>query len=202
MSSNIKLTYFDFKGRGEPIRVAFAYGDVLYVDNRIQYKDWPSVKATTPLGQLPILEVDGKVYTQGFAILRYAGKKAGLYPSDELEALRVDEALQVIEESFNAKIGQSMGIQDAEEKKAFRSKLVTEVLPPYAAKLDEYCDGGYFGNSISIADIAMNEIIVWIKSGMLEDIPADFFDAYPNLTQMYKNVTEDSKLKSYFENRK
>ncbi|KNC78067.1 hypothetical protein SARC_09488 [Sphaeroforma arctica JP610] len=199
MSNKLKLTYFDIKGRGEPIRIAFAYGDVPYEDKRVSYKDWPSIKSTTPLGKVPFLEVDGTVYTQGFAILRYAGKKANLYPSDELLALRVDEVLQVIDESYYLKIIESFAIQDAEEKKAFRLKLVTEVFPPVSAKLDEYCDGGYFGHSITIADIAMREIIGWFKDDMLEDIPVDFFDTYPNLTQMYKNVTEDPKLKSYFE---
>ena len=36
-----------------------------------------------PLGQLPSLEVDGKIFCQSGAIARYCGKLAGLYPRHE-----------------------------------------------------------------------------------------------------------------------
>ena len=34
--------------------------------------------------------IDGEAYTQSGAIMRYAGKKSGLYPADDFEALKVD----------------------------------------------------------------------------------------------------------------
>ena len=36
-----------------------------------------------PLGQVPTLEVDGKIFCQSGAIARYCGKLAGLYPRQE-----------------------------------------------------------------------------------------------------------------------
>ena len=36
-----------------------------------------------PLGQVPSLEVDGKIFCQSGAIARYCGKLAGLYPRHE-----------------------------------------------------------------------------------------------------------------------
>lgn len=38
-----------------------------------------------PFGQVPVLEVDGKVLTQSAAILRYIGKKFGLEADDEFD---------------------------------------------------------------------------------------------------------------------
>ena len=43
----------------------------------------------------PVLEVDGVSATQSVAHLRYAGKKSGLYPTDDMQALRVDEILDI-----------------------------------------------------------------------------------------------------------
>lgn len=39
-----KLTYFDFRAIGEPLRLLFAYGGIDYVDNRLKYEDWPKLK--------------------------------------------------------------------------------------------------------------------------------------------------------------
>lgn len=42
---NYKLTYFNFKGRGEILRYIFAYKNTPYEDNRIEYSEWPAHKA-------------------------------------------------------------------------------------------------------------------------------------------------------------
>jgi hypothetical protein len=55
----MKLIYFDFGGRGEPIRLAFRIGDVAFEDDRIAPSDWPGRKAEMPLGAMPVLEVNG-----------------------------------------------------------------------------------------------------------------------------------------------
>ncbi|CAH1796831.1 unnamed protein product, partial [Owenia fusiformis] len=54
-----KLTYFDGQGRAELTRVIFASQDIKFEDIRVNFKDWPDMKPTTPMGMLPILEVEG-----------------------------------------------------------------------------------------------------------------------------------------------
>lgn len=39
-----KLTYFDGKGRGEVIRMAFVLGGVKFQDERISFQEWPALK--------------------------------------------------------------------------------------------------------------------------------------------------------------
>lgn len=41
-----KLTYFNIRGLGEPIRWLFAYGGIEYEDNRIERDDWPTLKSS------------------------------------------------------------------------------------------------------------------------------------------------------------
>lgn len=51
-----------------------------------------------PMEQMPILEIDGKVYHQTRAISRYLAKKLELYGSDELQAMEIDTSVDDIED--------------------------------------------------------------------------------------------------------
>ena len=75
----LKLTYFDFHGgRAEPIRLALNIGGIAFEDHRFAPPEFPEVRKTTPFGQVPTMHVDGVQVTQCDAMLRYAGKLAGL----------------------------------------------------------------------------------------------------------------------------
>ena len=94
-----KLYYFDIHGgAGESIRNAFRVAKIPFEDVRVKHGDWPQLKGSDKciFGQMPILEIDGQVFAQSMAILRYVGKITGLYPEDPIEALRVDEILDSI----------------------------------------------------------------------------------------------------------
>jgi glutathione S-transferase len=98
-----KLTYFDFDGgRGEPIRIAFhAAGiefGIEFEDNRLSFAEFGEMRQSTRFSALPVLEIDGAEVTQSNAISRYVGKLAGLYPTDDLQALYCDEAMGVAED--------------------------------------------------------------------------------------------------------
>jgi glutathione S-transferase len=45
-----------------------------YEDKRIPREEWPTMKPNTPLGQMPVLEVDGKMLGQSVAIARYLAR--------------------------------------------------------------------------------------------------------------------------------
>jgi hypothetical protein len=50
------------------------------------------------------MEVNGQLISQSQALLRYAGKLAGLYPSDAFEALLVDEMVGAVEDVIQATV--------------------------------------------------------------------------------------------------
>lgn len=49
-----------------------------------------------PLGQMPVLEIEGKRVHQTLAIVRYLGKRVGLAGANDWENLQIDIALDTI----------------------------------------------------------------------------------------------------------
>ena len=51
---NCKYMYFGpIVGRGEAGRILLSIGGIEFTDERIEFKDWPAVKPTTPFGGMP-----------------------------------------------------------------------------------------------------------------------------------------------------
>jgi glutathione S-transferase len=88
-SPKYKLTYFA-RGVAEATRFIFAYAGVAYEDNRVSREEWPSLKAETPFGQLPFLEVDGQKIGQSAAFTRMLARTYGLAGKDDIEQSLVD----------------------------------------------------------------------------------------------------------------
>merc|ERR1712156_1230036 len=135
--AKLVLHYFDFPfWRAEVCRLALHLGKVEFEDKKI--KDFAEFKASgiAPLGQAPILEVDGKVVAQTGAIARYCGKVSWFYPKDDdFAAAKVDEIIDTATDMTNL-IGATMGIADEKEKLEARAKLANEKLPKYFAALE------------------------------------------------------------------
>lgn len=97
-----RLTYLDMRGIAEPIRACFRIGGIEFDDVRVSYEDVRRLRESDalPFGQVPTLELNGRVYAQSGAILRCVGRMTGLYPSDgdeEVDArLRVDAILDAV----------------------------------------------------------------------------------------------------------
>jgi glutathione S-transferase len=202
----LKLTYFGFDGgRGEPIRLALAYGRIPFEDHRFPPSEWPTMKEQTPLHQVPVMEVDGKIITQSNALLRYAGKLAGLYPSDPLEAAHCDEALESIEDIV-VKIVPTMFIQDEAEKRRAREALAAGPIPLFLRRLETMLKergGRYFaGDRLSVADF---KVFLWIRhlqSGQLDYIPTDIVQRVaPALVEHFKRINAVPEIADYYKKR-
>jgi hypothetical protein len=62
---------FDYISSSAYFRLIFAACGQAYIDNRVNQSDWPSLKPTTPFGQLPTLEI-----IEGNHIVYYAESHA------------------------------------------------------------------------------------------------------------------------------
>jgi len=203
--NKLKLTYFDFAGgRAEPARLALHIGGIPFEDYRFAPGDFPEVRKTTPLGQVPTLHVNGVQITQSDAITRYAGKLAGLYPEDALQALFCDEVLGALED-INIKIGTTFGMTGDDLKNA-REALAAGALPKYLRWLEQQLEnhGGEFfaDNRLTIADLKAFGLLSWLCSGKLDHIPGDLIEtAAPKLTDYVSRIAKLPAIAQYYASR-
>ena len=80
-----KLYYFNVRGFAEVSRLIFAAAGEQFEDIRYEREHWPEHKAEMPLGQMPVLEVDGVKLPQSAAIARFLAKRFNLAGKDDFE---------------------------------------------------------------------------------------------------------------------
>merc|ERR1711874_485619 len=130
---NIKLTYFNGKGRGETARLILAYGGMHYEDRRVSFEDMPSLKPSLPFGQLP-----GLVKAQ------------------------VDEVVDVINDVQNAMYG-AFFEKDEKVKAEKMKKVGEETIPNNVGNLEKVLEkrGGQFfaGNCLTWAELHFLQLV-------------------------------------------
>ena len=198
----LKLSYFDFHGgRAEPIRLALNIGGVAFEDHRFAPADFPEVRKTTPFGQVPTLQVDGVQVTQCDAMLRYAGKLAGLYPTDAYQALLCDEVMYVVEEA-GVKMGPTFRMT-GDEQKAARLALVNGSIPVYLAWLQARLQaqgGEYFADGrLTVADLKVFVDVRALNSGRFDHIPTDLIaKVAPALNAHNQRIAQHAGVAAYY----
>lgn len=201
MSSQHELLYFDGEGRAETIRICLHAGGVNFTDTRFAGKDWPAIKPTTPLGSVPVLKVDGNSHCQSVALARYAGKLGGFYPTDPLQALIVDEAI----ESLNELMAVAPKHPDPEQllklRKEFQAGVMTKFVN-FFEDLIQKSGGVGFASTPSIADLTLWGTVKSIRTGNWTGIDANFFDSYTGITSTVDSIAKNEKVVAYYASKK
>ncbi|CAG9837860.1 unnamed protein product [Diabrotica balteata] len=198
MAPSYKVRYFNTPGRAEPIRMILSYGQIPFEDDRVAREDWPKIKPTTPLGQLPVLEVDGKQIPQSTAICRYLANVTNLAGKDAKENLAIDIAIETFED-LKKPMGEYMRERD-ESKKQEKFQKLKEVIPFYLGKLEEYANknGGY----IALPRITWPDIVfINIYENLLDGLGSDYMNTYPGLQKVKQNVLSQPGIRDWIKNR-
>jgi glutathione S-transferase len=196
------LTYFDLDGsRGEVARLAMHLAGIAFEDKRIAGKDWPAMRDSTPFQSLPVLEVDGQVIAQSNTINRYLGKLAGLYPKDDWQAARVDEVMDAVEDII-IMIGSTFALEGEAKKKA-REALAAGSIAHFFRQFEARLKAGggewFVENRLTVADLKCYLLVRWLKSGMLDHIPADLVDQHaPLLAKHLERVENHPAIAAYY----
>ena len=199
---NYTLTYFDIDGgRGDPIRLAFHIAGIPLEDRRIGFEQFAQLKATLPFGVIPVLEIDGQPVTQSNAILRYIGKQADLYPTDPVQALYCDEAMDALEDTTHFVV-QTFGLE-GEALKTARENLAQGKLKAYLAGLQALLERGggeYFADGrLTVADLKVFVQTRSLRAGNLDYLPADLVDtAAPKLVEHMQRIADDPRVAPYY----
>jgi glutathione S-transferase len=221
MSPSVKLTYFDIEGAAEPIRLALVLSGTPFEDERVAFQDWAALKPTTPYGQLPLLTVDGKLYTQSKAMLRWVGSSCSktLYPADKL--LEVEEAIGLIEDLIGSwtpalsismkptKYGYPAEYPKTEEglKKILelRTDFVQNQLPVYLTYIENLISkhGGKWlvaGDEPTIADCLTVATLRGFTRGHIDNVPTTCLDTHPKVVEYIKNFCALEPIQGRYNN--
>ena len=206
----MKITLYYFKipfWRAEVTRLSLYIGNIPFEDYRIEGNDYDKFKKTgelpnnkiAPFKQLPVIDVDGKIFAQTGAIARFCGKLSGLYPkNDDYKAALIDQIIEGAQD-INYLVTLSGRDKDAEKKKVARDILATRHLPKWFQFLEDLLKQNtksvYFVESdLTIADLAIWRLLGWLKSGMLDGIPTTILDNYQNLNTLRKEIYKNPKV--------
>ena len=156
----MKLHYFDIYARAEPIRFLLSHAKVEYEDVLVPGWDLSELRAQGKLefNQVPVLEKDGKLFSQSWAILRYLGRTYGYYPESSPEtAYTIDSTIDAIEDFLTAFF--RFNFEPNADKKAVFKENLLKMAPIWVAAIEKRLEksGGKYiaGDKITIADFAL-----------------------------------------------
>ncbi len=195
-----RLIYFDFAGsRGEECRMALHVAGVDFDDVRVKGPDWPAMKASTPFGAMPVLEMPGQPpLAHSNAILVLIGRRYGLHPTDDFEAARHESLMCAVEEVRNM-ISPVLRITDPEAKRLAREALAANELHTWGSQVERQLGDGPFagGAALQVADFKLYMLVRWLVSGAMDHIPTTVLDHCPKLMGVYRAVGEHPGVQAW-----
>src|SRR5437868_3863930 len=152
------LTYFDVRGRAEVIRLMLEETATPYRERRVAVEEWPMLKPTLPLNQLPIYE-EGDLYIfQSHAIYRYLARKFNLNGRSEREQIRCD----MVEETFADAQSVIGGFYWNPEFAKKRDEFEATTLPDVLAKLQRILEQNNNGAGYWVGDnLTLGVFVAW-----------------------------------------
>lgn len=156
------LHYFQAYGRAELIRFLLHHTGSDFTDHTITFDEWPAIKASglSPIGQLPVMEIDGHKLTNSIAIASYIARKNGLYPNDPHAVWGTLAIIDHIEDFIGQYIGKLLqndlngAVSWWNKAKKLKLGIMDKIL-----KENKGGDGYLFGNSITMGDLALYQFL-------------------------------------------
>jgi glutathione S-transferase len=194
MNSKPVITYFDIRGRAEPVRLLLEETGVAYEDLRITSAEWPQLKPKMPFGELPTFREGDVELVQSHAIYRHLARVHDLYGADETQRLRCDIAVEALRDAKDH-LGSAFWRANFEEQ---RKTFVGSELPQRLKVLARFFDvnleatGFWAGASLTLADI--------LGFAYLDDIEALFpgsLLATSQLAAFRERFSERPKIAAY-----
>jgi glutathione S-transferase len=172
--TSIKLYYWPATGLAEVIRLLLADSGIEWEDVNFE-RSQGVYSSPTSLGEIagsaayaeycaacrapekggnattniPMLEVDGKFYTQSSAVYNLVARRVGLYPAGVEEAFVVDNVLAHVADAKGLTYGAMMGSLSED-------KLRGTELPKHVGNLERLLgDKAYFAGAFSLADVSV-----------------------------------------------
>lgn len=224
----LRFYYLDKRVKGECIRLALVVAGLPFEDIRLSYEEVHAMRSAgrLPFSQVPVLQIgdDPTLHGQSQALLRWAGRKGGLYPEEH--QLRIDAVTDVVVELYEhiVKVGYGSAmtrdpftgrpmvpLSMAQRMEVARSngdflfparfqqleRLVVEPAP--GAETDERGPRFFCGEQLTIADISLYVIASAILDGAWagNGVGPDALDGCDKLREIVRLVGDDPRVKAW-----
>jgi len=213
--AEIKLTYFDFRGRGEFLRLMLEAAGAKYTEERIDFADWAEKKKAAPFGTVPYMTYNGKMVGQTMACAYLLAQELGFMGKTNQDAARILEVIGLWEDQLVGGYAKHKFAKTPADKAEFRKKFLETDGPKYFGFFEKFlADNGntgfIVGKSLSLADLYIFEMMQNVaevdeeKDGNappLKDLKFSYFAKYDKLSKLKANVEGDAKLKAYLAKR-
>mmetsp|Transcript_223 Transcript_223/g.242 ORF Transcript_223/g.242 Transcript_223/m.242 type:complete len:237 (+) Transcript_223:29-739(+) len=201
LGSEIKLRYFDIRGRGEKIRLILHAAGVKFTDERIS-EGWEEMKKDTDMfafSQMPQIEIDGKHYVQSGAIVRHIARSARLYGETHEDALMIDMVYEGAQD-FSSKLGRvKYGGKWEEEKDDYFNNVAPKWLGFLENLLRKNPPFNHFvGEKLSLADIGVWDVL---DSHIQLSQNPELLSPFKGLKRFYNVFQKNVALKTYIDSR-
>lgn len=203
----LRLVYFPSPGRAEAIRIALSLSGADWEDASIDGARFQAMKEAgdLPWGMVPVLQTPDGTIAESSAILRYAGRLAGLVPEDPYQSAKADEFIDGMEPLSKA-LDSTFGISDLDERIRLRKAVFepggkgSRNLLLLERKLSESETGWAAGtDDMSIADLKLFTGLFGLFSGNYDGIEASVMADYPGLIDYHRKMANDPRIKAHYE---
>ena len=201
-----RLLYFAVPGRGEASRVALALSSLEWEDVEVNGETFNQMKTDgeLPWNMLPVLQTPNGTLAESSAILRYAGKYAGLIPDDPYEAAKADEFMDGMGPLARA-LDTTFGISDFDERIAIRKAIFeeggkgAENMQFLEDKVGSSVSGWAADTKeMSIADLKLFTELFALFSGNYDGIEASVISRYPKLLSYHNKVSNEPRILEHY----
>jgi len=193
-----KLTYINGRGRGEVVRYMLYAAGVTFEEPLLQTnQDLLDLRASGKLilGQVPLLQIDGRNITQTDAIIRYLARTRGLYGANDDQMIECDMVYDGVKDAGLGNSGISFIFKSTEEQALVKHNMKTSAerqFPKFTAILQKNQTGFLVGSKLTFVDVVMAHDLEWfvdcVGQHALDDFPVikqyrDRLFQHPNIAK-------------------
>jgi len=198
--NQLELVYFDFRGRGEPIRLLLAELGLDYKDTSFSFDQWPNVKPSTPFGQVPYLietKNDGtKLFIpQSIAVLRHLSRIGDRYGHSEEERTRCDYLADEISDWRTKQMALGNAIYGLKDD-VLIDKFEKETLPLFLNIFEKELQGSKNGYLVG-DDLTYPDIMLFDVASYSQLVFPECLKSYPLISKLIELVRSRPRLSSY-----
>jgi len=172
-----------------------------FEDVRVSGEEWQELKKSTPMGQMPVLDIDDTKICQSNAIARYLAREFGFAGKDSIAMAKVDMVVDSIEDVIQ-KAGPYWAAKTDEEKAEAAKKFVEESMEPGFTKIEAMLEqnnggNGYFvGDELTFADLTFLNI-----GGLMVTLMKTDLSKFPKLAALVERVNSSPKIAAWIKER-